>query len=328
MEKDIERIIAAKLSGHITEEDEKLLNQWLDESNINHLAYQRLAKYWKKSVPEAEYIKSSEIKDQLWNKTSNNSHKKFDISYFVRIAAILLIFISAIFMIFRMKNETPEVAEVNPKYTIKSNPAGIKTITELPDGTKVHLNSESELRFPAQFTDSVRIVQLKGEAFFEVTDEINRPFIVKTGDISTHVLGTAFNIRAFPNENDIEVALESGNLLVERISNLDLNEDEYLLSPGQFINFNHNQIKRGNFDRDKILGWKNGIIIFEKASFNLVIKKLSRWYGVEFVYSGQKPDWSFNGRVDNENLSNILEILSHSQKFNYAIEDKRVKLMF
>lgn len=325
MEKDIEKIIAAELSGEITDGDKKKLDNWLDESKVNHLIYHQIKKYWDKRIPEIDYIKAGEIKDRLWNTTVKNHQKKFEVGYFIKIAAVLLVFFLAVFFVLQGNQEEPVEVVMAPVEIVKSNPRGVKTIIKLPDGSKAQLNSESKIWYNETFSDSIREVSLEGEAFFEIIEEADRPFIVKAGDISTYVLGTSFNVRAFPDEN-VQVSLSSGKVIVSQ--NEQNQNKKFELSPGQFIHFNEDQIKQGTFDKDRILGWRDGIIIFDESNFNTIIKKLERWYGVEFVYAGEKPNWRFNGKFVNESLDNILEILSHSQKFNYAIDDKKVKLKF
>ncbi|MGK7395288.1 MAG: FecR family protein [Candidatus Cyclobacteriaceae bacterium M3_2C_046] len=325
MEKDINKIIAAELSGSITEADQRYLDEWLKDPE-NQRVYDRLKSFWPHRMPQEEYIKAQELSDQIWHKAVQPKPRIYYLNQLAKLAAILLIFLSIIFYLWKFPDQSGMHSKfVQPADMVeKTNVPGIKSKIFLPDGSSVNLNSESTIIYPEQFSDSVRMVEVHGEAFFDVKKEADRPFIVKSGDVSTQVLGTKFNVRAYPEEEDIQVSLLSGKVKVAKRSSL--MTEEYMLLPGQFVNFESEQIITGNFDEEKVFGWKEGIIIFEKAGFNTIIKRLSRWYGVNFSYQGAVPDWSFNGKFVNENLENIMEILSHSEKFHYVIEGKTIKL--
>ena len=121
----------------------------------------------------------------------------------------------------------------------KSNPRGMKTTILLSDGTKVKLNSETSLRYPEYFSDSVRIVYLKGEAFFEVERDESKPFIVISKGIRTKVLGTSFDIRAYPDEVELSVGVVEGKVQVTGTDKSGVSLDHQLL-PNQItmIDFN------------------------------------------------------------------------------------------
>lgn len=325
MDIDINKLIAADLTGQISDSEKRELEDWLKDPT-NQLVYRRLKKYWDKDTSAVDQFKISEIRDNLWYKAVHDNQKHFDFMILLKVAAILLVFVAVFWSIEKMNVFVKNPSVVEAKTILKSNPAGMKSIITLPDGSRVNLNAESSISYPEVFSDTLRIVRLKGEAFFDVTRATNRPFIVEIENTSIEVLGTSFNIRAFPGENDVQISLQTGQVRVERVSGTQVSE--YFLSPGQFIQFEQDGIETGHFDHEQTLGWKDGIVVFQKADFDLVVKRLERWYGVEFTYTGEKPEWKFNGRFVNENLENILEILSHSERFSYVIKNRKVTINF
>jgi transmembrane sensor len=179
--------------------------------------------------------------------------------WWVKIAATFLILIFSISILFNNKKFIPLPSDAIT--VTKVNPAGQKLTFKLPDGTIVTLNSESEINYTDGFGDNVRFVNLKGEAYFNVAHNEEKPFIVKTGDIATEVLGTSFNVHAFPDENTMTVAVVEGKVKV-------IMENEYashiILEPREKLTINrstYHSIKTG-FDHTAEVGWKDGILFF------------------------------------------------------------------
>ncbi|QDH79887.1 DUF4974 domain-containing protein [Echinicola soli] len=209
---------------------------------------------------------------------------------------------------------------------IKSNPAGQKSKIKLPDGTIVYLNSESSLEYPADFATN-RQLKLRGEAFFEVFPDKEHPFSVESRGIRTTALGTAFNIKAYGDMAETEVALAHGKVLVEAAS-----DDHLELKPGEAaVSNEHNgAFKKKNVNIEEILYWKEGILHFDGVSFDEVVNTLERWYNVS-IYINGKYDGKFqcSGTFDkNEYLDNVLDILGHSIGFDFQINKKKVTLTF
>lgn len=209
----------------------------------------------------------------------------------------------------------------------KSNPKGRKSTVMLPDGSKVKLNAESHLKY--EEIGDKRTVYLRGEAFFEVAKDANRPFTVFSGEISTTALGTSFNVRAYPESQYIEVYLASGK--VEVLQHENRNGTKLTLEPGQGANYNRGdkQLAYSQTGAETSLAWKDGTIIFDKSDFTEVKKALERWYGVEIEVIGT-PDasWRINGTFSNESLENILSSLDFTAPLDYSISDNKVKIKF
>ncbi len=261
----------------------------------------------------------------------NSKERRFFNKYgLLRMAVVLLLVIVAggfgIFIVSQFQ-KTSELAEVENIMIEKSIPSGQKLRIFLPDGSKVWLNAASKISYPEKFVGSTRNVTLEGEAFFEVVENPEKPFIVRSGNLITTALGTSFNVKNYTNDSNEEVALASGKVLVE----LD-QEQKFILDPGTAVRYQKGDksIKKEDKSVKEIIAWKDGILRFENDDLNTVLKKLSRWYGVEFFmekpYHGEA--WKYSGWFENDYLNNVLESISFTQDFEYAINNDKVTITF
>lgn len=255
------------------------------------------------------------------------SFETFRWRYYLRIAAVLLIGLGiSVFVLEQKFQKTPQQ---NTVLAMKSNPVGQKSTIFLPDGTKVFLNAESTLTYPKQFSTNARTVELIGEAFFEVTRDESKPFIVTSGKFSTTALGTSFNVRAYSLEEIQSVSLATGKVLVQDLASN--NGDSMFLVPGEHMSFSmvENAMKKSFFDEKATLGWKDGLIFFHKANLEEVMEKLSRWYGVKIMIKGT-PDknWTYQGEFKNESLEYVLTGMGLTKNFEYLIKNKNVTIDF
>jgi len=156
----------------------------------------------------------------------------------------------------------------------------------LPDGTTVYLNAGSRLVYPEYFNDKNREVLLVGEAFFEVKEDKDHPFIVQTTELRIKVLGTKFNVSAYPTDNVIETVLTEGTVQLQQ-NNSKLFSDDIELIPGQLAAFNkttrQTALKTVNTENYTI--WKDGLCKFEGTDLSRIIKKMERFYNIRFQYS-------------------------------------------
>jgi ferric-dicitrate binding protein FerR (iron transport regulator) len=203
----------------------------------------------------------------------------------------------------------------------------------LSDGTKVTLNANSKLTYPKTFTDSARIVYLKGEAFFDVAKDARRPFSVRSRSITTIALGTSFNINADPNGSYISVALVSGAAKVTFNNEAAFDHSE-IINPGQQLTFSEadNEYIISDFDIEKITGWKDGKIIFEQASFEEVKSTLEEWYDVEILVKDRNGDlftssWHYSGRFQNKSLEFVMDGIAFVKGFKYELAEENKKVI-
>lgn len=179
-------------------------------------------------------------------------------------------------------------------YSTMRVPAGGEYNIVLPDGTKVFMNSKSELTFPNYFPDNERRVILNGEAYFDVVADTTRPFIVDANDLSVNVLGTSFNINSYASMKSQAITLESGVVKVI------CREQEYMLDPGQQLRYNSitHQSEVREVNTELYTSWKDGYYFFQEVTLDEVMASLSHWYGITVIF---EDEWSkkreFSGRM-------------------------------
>ncbi len=180
----------------------------------------------------------------------------------------------------------------------------------LSDGTRVWLNAESELEFPVDFVHRERMVKLNGEAYFEVAPDAERPFIVETEGMQTRVLGTSFNIQAYGNEQTFVTTLITGKVEVS----LQAGEEAVVLKPGiaSYWHKGTEQLNCKEVNVKNVIAWRYGNFVFEEEDIEVVMRVLSRWYGVEFVFDGgRKGKHTFSGKISKDkSLEGALEMMT------------------
>ncbi|HEX7846784.1 MAG TPA: FecR family protein, partial [Chitinophagaceae bacterium] len=190
-------------------------------------------------------------------------------------------------------------------YNTLSTPRGGQYQVILSDGTKVWLNAATSIRFPTAFAGNERVVELTGEAYFEVEKNEAMPFIVKTNKASVQVLGTHFNVMAYPDEEDIKTTLLEGKVKVSGLGKT------ALLAPGQQAVLDHDNSLQliKNVDTEEVISWKNGYFRFPKID-KRALRQVSRWYDVDVIYEAPIKEREYSGTLDrNVKLSNIVEAL-------------------
>lgn len=192
-----------------------------------------------------------------------------------------------------------------------------------PDGSKIWLNASSELKFPTNFAAGKRVVELKGEAYFEIAKDKKRPFIVKTAGQDTEVLGTHFNINNYADELATTTTLLEGSVRVHSVNTKGI----VMLSPGQQSVLKGQQLKVQKADESAALDWMNGKIVFKNETLESIMRKVSRWYGVEVQIKGDIGELQFWGAVSrNNNLSSILNYLKETEDLDYTIKGQSVTI--
>ena len=215
--------------------------------------------------------------------------------------------------------------EGNVELVEKHTNYGQRLTTVLPDGSKVTLNAGSRISYYENYGKSQRLVNLSGEAYFDIRHNPQVPFITKVGSLETKVLGTTFNIKAY-NTDQVEIALESGSVEVVDLSK----EEQVFLEPGQILRIDSVEFQEiQKYNHREIFGWKNNYLCFTRSSFTDAIENLERWYGVDFVVKDDvklDDSWKFHGKFHDKSLAYVLHTLSYPNLFKYEIKDKQVTI--
>lgn len=225
----------------------------------------------------------------------------------------------------RMAPQLKQPGQLN--YYSLSTPRGGQYFVKLPDGTKVWLNAASSIRFLSEFSDKERLVELSGEAYFEVEKDSKRPFKVKTALQEVQVLGTSFNINSYSDEPGTTTTLLSGSVKVTSAGQ----DNSALLKPGQqarLINGAGNTIQVAAVDPQQYIDWKEGYFKFSKESIHSIMRKVSRWYDVDVVYKGEVTSEGFVGVIKrSEDISEVLNTLKLTGIINFKMEGKTITVL-
>src|SRR5699024_11202875 len=271
--------------GEETREGRRLIDRWYrycDKEPNDLVDYSGEEKeelrreLWKDITPSAGFSKKK-LQLKLF------SHSRSGNPLSVKIAAgfiiVLLVSLPILYVQGLISPQHQSTDQI--EYQTASNPTGQSSRIVLADGSTIWLSAASSLRYPKRFGDSLRSVYLKGEAFFDVTHNPGKPFIVHSGQLQTKVLGTSFNIRSFNSENDIQVTVATGRVSVGRNDDSTNDQTEYIdpmttLTPNQQLVFNKNTQTGTTKAVDSVLytSWKDGKLIFENHSFKEIAQRL------------------------------------------------------
>jgi len=223
-------------------------------------------------------------------------------------------------LVFNVKDaDTKSEGKLEQFNTIET-PVGGQFQVNLPDGTQVWLNSLSKLTFPSRFKNLHRTVELTGEAYFEVAKDKSHPFVVKNNLQEVEVLGTHFNINSYQNERDIKTTLLEGSVKVRNQTT------ERTLVPGEQAGLTVAGINIKPVDPALAIDWKNGEFRFTNESLSSILRKLSRWYGVQFKLEGDFNKMPyFSGSVSRfDQISLVLKMLEETGDIKFSISGKVV----
>jgi len=249
-----------------------------------------------------------------------------------KVAAVIALLMGTVFILTEIVNSSEaEIKLAKANQFTKSTPMGQKSTVYLPDGSQVMMNAGSTIEYYEDQKNNTRKLILEGEAFFDIKRDTLRRFTVNTENINTTVLGTSFNIRAYKDENEIEVALVTGKVLLT--NNSSPSQNGIALLPNDMVSYRKAEktTSKSNFDPEKVLAWTDKTLYFEDVNFEQLMVTLERWYGVDFVID--KDLWKnkkfierkdYRGKYKNKSLETVLEAVSFSYGFDFEIDNKIV----
>lgn len=305
------------ITGDITSETEIVeILDWIELSAEHQKSYSELKNRWVVStIADSELVETPPF---IFPKTKKlHSNSKFPGSW-INYAAVfaLAFFLGSLSLYFVNKNRH---ADLSLQYNLLEVPYGEQSQITLYDGTKVWLNSGTTFRYPVSFSDKLREVYMEGEAFFEVAKNAEQPFVVNAGQLKIQVLGTRFNVCAYPDDQQFSATLDEGSVMAINISNgktLRLNPGEQVILDRETNLMNHISV-----DTALYTSWKENMLKFEDAPFEEVIKKMERWYDVKI-----KVDPSINTKerytmtIKTESLREMLQLIAKTTKIKYEIK--------
>ncbi len=271
------------------------------------------------AIGRVKKIDTGEALPVVWSRIDRTAifSKLYD--RFSRVAAILVfpLFLMALWGVLR-ERPAPVSESVSQEITA---PLGIKSQVILPDSTRVWLNSGSSIRYQTPFTGGRREVKLSGEAYFEVTRDPANPFLVFADKSLLEVLGTTFNVKAYPDGFGVEVALLDGKLRFTADEGPGENR-KVILSPGErAVCGEDRQITISREPLEKYAAWRVGKLVFDETPMPEVAHRLERWFGVKVIISDTRLNaYRFTTTFDNQSLPQVLELLEISSPLTARYE--------
>ena len=277
-----------------------------------------------KEIKPDEYQESLDfLKNYLVQKSQKMNYAKTIFTWWSKVAAVLLIPLVGLGLVYFYVHSqtTPEPQVV--QYMVAN---GEKSKVILADGTNVWLNSGSKLDYIIDNTSKVRKVHLSGEAFFDVTKNNAKPFLVETKDYTVKVYGTKFNVNSYELDKTSETILEEG-----AVSILFKNKEEIKIHPGQRFLLNENKRYRiSQVDTELYSCWKNSVLRIDNERLEDLLVRLERWYGVKMTVNDfeQVKNLKYTLTIKTESLREMLELMKYVTPFDYQIDGENVFLTY
>ncbi|UCH13164.1 MAG: FecR family protein [Bacteroidales bacterium] len=369
---DINVIITRFLSGETNRQETQVLQEWLSQSLSNRKYFKEIDRVYHATeiIGNPDNINPEEVWEAIKNKLSEKtgiskeqalrvkSIRKIQIYRKLVVAATFLLIIGLSFTgaYLYFLNKTKTLTAYNEIRV----PTGSKSSITLSDGSKLWLNSLTNLKYPEKFGPTLREVYLEGEAYFEIAKDKDKPFYVRTSDLDIKVLGTTFNVKSYADEGTIETTLESGSLYISKKAE-GKKTNQVILKPNQRLTFIKSEgrilvddikdklkgtkenkkttDKTGqrleklylskNIDTKLYTSWKDNRLVFVDESFESLAVKMERWYNVKIIIKGDKlKQFRFTGTFENETIEQALKALQITTRFEFTFDQNIITIQY
>jgi len=319
----IHELIIGLFSGEITPEEKKTIQDWIQQSSENHQLYTELREIWlasgiRENPDHYDTEKAIKLFKSRISARERSFTKRLLSGDYLKYAAILVLLfalpLSYYFGHRSARNESQQIT-VSCAY-------GDRTNIVLPDSSLVWLNSGSTLSFNNNFEKSGRNLKLEGEAYFSVKKNKDSPFTVKTHDVEVEVLGTEFDLKAYPEENIVSATLVKGSLRINSGSH------QKLIKPNQKVTYSkeYKQMSLNELtDTKPETEWKEGRLVFRNESLADLQLKLERWFDVEIVFADEAvKEKRFTGILQRESILEAVSYFALSKHVAYKFKGNKI----
>jgi ferric-dicitrate binding protein FerR (iron transport regulator) len=354
-------LVLKYLDGEINDVQKAKLFEWVYADSVNEKLFYKLKDVWE--TARYESIAANIQTDKEWDEfigkaikeeTHNYSRKLITMQVVKKALQIAAIVIITFGLGFFVNNIIPQKQE----YTTLNVPYGAKTQLELADGSKVWVNSGSKLTYPTKLNEKEVTIFLEGEAYFDIAKSKGRKLNVKTTTINIQVLGTAFNVKSYEDEDVVETTLERGEIsitgnvgdkVIEQAILLKPNQRATLIKGNQAIevsstNKNAIEVLRSNNDKETkrthpaliihkkvdvvdFTAWKNDKLVFKSERFEDLAVRIERWYNVKLTLKDEElKNTLYTGVFEKESIEQALQALSLSSPFKYQINKNEITI--
>ena len=318
-------LIGKYLAKEATSEEINMLEKWVKKDPENKKTFRDLKQTW--MLSNAEHINQQISLNEEWEQLNSTIFEEeeytddmpsdtvnFNYNKFLKMAAIIVIVLTAGYFLFYL------ISNPSTEQLVAGNSVVSTTLT---DGTEVTLNHNSILKYPKIFASNIRTVQLQGDAYFDVTHDLSKPFVIRTKNIQIEVLGTSFYINAKVEQPTVDVIVHTGKVAI-----IGDKEEKLFLTAGEKGTFNKSNgqlIKKENRDQN-FISWKTRQLIFNNESLVNVVDKLNQTYHSNITIDN--PDiynCLLTATFEEQSLEIILEVLQET--FDLIIEQKDGKIL-
>jgi ferric-dicitrate binding protein FerR (iron transport regulator) len=356
MQEKLAILLSRKLSGEATPDELSALEKWIRDNPQDHYVIEAVQLYWHNTAAQDFFnISDNAHFERMLNKAETpvvamqapqklSKYKPVWLKW-----AAAAVFVGCMISGAVIFNQHAHQGETTAKDDIVTT-RGTKSKIILPDGTKVWLNADTRLHFDKEFNGVLREVYLDGEAFFDVTKDKNRPFIVHTSDIDIRVLGTAFNVKSYKEEATIEATLIHGSIQVTRqkecIPKIILSPHEKLVfnklvgktpeSPDHLLPVKEKDpqylvskiLQNTNNDSSIVeTAWVHNRLLFDGDTFKQLAVKMERWFDVQIKFeNAEVANYRLRGAFEDETIGEALKALQQIAHFKFTIRDKTVTI--
>lgn len=322
MKESTDILIVTYLDGEATPEQQAILLAWLEDSEENKCYFRSLKDVYDLGRFDTD-MQSSEV-EQQWSKFLKSVLPYRSIYHLdwgkqlLRYAAVFIFGLVSMGIIALMTGKEEQRSFITKVETGVSE----RSKVTLPDGSTVWVNTCSSITYDNTFGEKDRVVNMKGEAYFNVKKDKTRPFLVRTDKFTFRVTGTSFNVYSFDDENEVSIALVEGSVIVDHA------KGQEVLRPGEMIIYNKSDDSM-TFKRvisDSYTSWRYGEMYFEDMTFEELTRRLERTFNVKFKFANEKVKReSFSGSFRKyESLETILKVIGTSMPIRYRIEKDTV----
>ncbi|MDR6943550.1 FecR family protein [Mucilaginibacter pocheonensis] len=351
-------LVNKKLTDEISPEESKEFQHYLINDEIKRRDFEFLNIYWNSS--DTNYVDNAlsfqKIKEKIKNQetaAATATLKKTSFYSWRAAAAIILLAGCAYFFYSKLISPvSPALVATKNSWQNKNTVKREKSTIVLTDGTRIILNSQSSLRYPTAFTGKTREVYLSGEAFFDVYKDRAHPFIIHTEKMNIKVLGTAFNVKSYPNEPQSETTLIRGAI---EVTLDDRPSDRIILKPSEKLIVKNRLFKTVRENAGKLnhaetnmgmqyvltsftplhqgdstvleTSWTQNKFIFRDESFTALAARMERWYGIDIKFKNDSlKQYRFSGVFEKETINQALDALRMTENFSYKIKKTTIYL--
>ncbi len=341
-------LLSRYFDNSMREGDSEELERWLDQSNENRRILHAIDRIWKASEERPQDTLISELNlEKDWHRVASRlspespeikrakilhfrklRKKQQAFSRLLKIAALFLVaFISAVitYQVAPQTVQGPEVVE--PIFNEIATNAAERANIELGDGSRVMLNAASRLTIPERFSQHKREVQLQGQAFFDIRSDRNRPFYIRTGKAVVEVVGTSFDIRSYPDEEDMIVAVREGTVELKRLDDPD---NRLIVNEGYFgqVSKTNGKLALAMFDDPlHYFGWMEGRLIFNETPMTDVFRQIERWYDVQVKTELSEQvlrDMKFSADLKTRSVQEVVDVIQMSMDVEVKVRNSKI----